>query len=171
MPYRDKDRQREFQRQWVASKKLGNPAFASVIRERESRNLELRRDFVNGIKASLKCHFCGERNPARLEFHHIDGRRKVASVSAMVAGRYALPRIVAEMCVCVCVCRNHHMDLTNLMHDYCNKRDRTKASRTTAERKAREHYREAARNYVLASHPNVLFEGETVGLLRHLLGS
>ena len=172
MPYKDKERQRKFQKDWVAVKKVNDPAFASVVKERKNRNLELRRDFVNSVKGSLRCHSCEEKNPAKLEFHHIDGKKKVASVSAMVAGRYALPRIVAEICLCVCVCRNHHTDLTNLMHDYCNRRrDGTKVSRTTVERKAREHYREAARNYILASHPNSLFKGETTSLLRYLFST
>ena len=142
--------------------------------ERQSRlcrDLELRLAFINDIKSTLGCFYCAEDDPVVLEFHHVDPDTKVANVSSLVQGRYAISRIVDEVSRCLCVCRNHHARLTSLRLDYVGSRKRRRLSRTLMERKRREGAMLAAKKVLQASHPNVLCRRDETKVLRVFLGT
>ena len=170
MPYKDKTRNRDYQRKWIERKKDVNPAFAATVAARRRRDLELRLAFIGSIKADLGCFYCPEDDPVLLDFHHIDETTKVLSVSKMVRGRYAIPLIVDEIAKCLCVCRNHHAHLTQLRCDFANSRKRRGLSRVLVEHKRREASLLTAKRFLKANHPNSTCQGNVPKMLRYVFG-
>jgi hypothetical protein len=79
-------------------------ALARGFRERHKE----RREWILGIKASLKCSRCGEARPACLDFHHLDGSMKEHNISTMIGKHHPKERILNEIAKCVVLCRNCH---------------------------------------------------------------
>ncbi len=138
MGYRDPVIQREYQRIWAADRKAQDPVFRALGQARIRRDRESRRVLVNSLKMRLGCLFCDEKDPDRLDFHHVNPKEKVLSVSSMVTQRYQLSRIVAEIHKCVCVCKNHHADLTAMRADYLKQQKNVILNPAVAEAKRRE---------------------------------
>lgn len=67
-----------------------------------------RREWILGIKASLKCSRCGESRPMCLDFHHLDGSTKEYNISTMIGKHHPKERILNEIAKCVVLCRNCH---------------------------------------------------------------
>lgn len=56
-------------------------------------------------KAGLRCA-CGEKHPAALDFHHVEGKR--LGISQMLRGGYSFETVIAEVAKCVVMCANCH---------------------------------------------------------------
>lgn len=65
-----------------------------------------RRDFSNSFKT--KCFSCGEKDPAVLDWHHLDPLEKTAGVAQLISRCRSKKAIKAEIDKCVCVCSNCH---------------------------------------------------------------
>lgn len=76
-------------------------------RARLLKNRETLRHLVENVKASVGCGICGEKEPACLEFHHIDPSKKELCVARLVA-RKNEKRVMDEIAKCVVLCCNHH---------------------------------------------------------------
>lgn len=71
---------------------------------------------MESVKRTSGCVHCGEREPACLDFHHIDPSTKAKTVSRLGHGTHAwsdkgFVRLRAEMAKCVVLCANCHRKL------------------------------------------------------------
>ena len=78
--------------------------------ENNKRLRQSKYEWVNALKASLKCARCSEDHPACLEFHHRDRGEKRATIS-LVIWRWSRKRIEAEIAKCDVLCANCHRKL------------------------------------------------------------
>jgi len=77
MPLKDKEKRREYQREYMRRWYQENKAkHISFVRNRDKRI----RTWLREYKESLGCEACGETHPACLEFHHIDPNEKKFSL-------------------------------------------------------------------------------------------
>lgn len=79
-------------------------------REQAKAARQSKYEWVNNLKASLKCAKCGEAHPACLEFHHRDRKDKRATIS-LVIWRWSRKRLMAEIEKCDVLCSNCHRKL------------------------------------------------------------
>ena len=104
MPYKDKAKNREYQRQWAQKKR---EADRSKAREARNRPRDRNKRYVASVKESTPCADCGESYPAFvMDFNHVDGE-KVMEISKMV-NWYGLKRIKEELEKREVVCANCH---------------------------------------------------------------
>ena len=108
MPYKDKNKQREYQRRWTARKYASNPELKKYWDGRKARQYA----WFMGLKSRLECEICGENEPVCLDFHHVSDD-KYSEVSKMVWKGYSLKRILEEMAKCAVVCANCHRKITS----------------------------------------------------------
>jgi hypothetical protein len=65
--------------------------------------------YVTDIKTTVGCKNCGKEGPpSKLHLHHIDGERKVDTVSNMVSGGYSLEEVKNEIRKCEVLCNKCH---------------------------------------------------------------
>ena len=92
MPYKDPDKQREYQRRYKAKTK----------------------EWFWKYKATLSCESCGFSHPAAIQFHHKDESTKDGEVSRMVNQNLNKKTILEEITKCEVLCANchaiHHYD-------------------------------------------------------------
>jgi len=75
--------------------------------ERDRRNADLKRNVVDAFKLAKGCIDCGyKENAAALEFDHLPGFRKNATVASLMYR--SLKVIVEEIKKCEVVCANCH---------------------------------------------------------------
>ena len=105
MPYRDKERkmehQREYQRGWYQQHK---EKFAA---RREQDKLEIL-NWFRRYKSTLHCADCGISHPAVHQFHHRNKAEKKMAVSALVSRASSLKQITNEIKKCDVLCANCH---------------------------------------------------------------
>lgn len=84
------------------------------MKKQSAYNLQHRRDkrwFVLVHKAERGCEKCGERHPACLSFHHMDGDTKEANIASLIGRGASWRRLLAEMSKCIVLCENCHRKL------------------------------------------------------------
>jgi len=105
MPYRDKERrmehQREYQRGWFQQNK------EKLAERREQDKLEIL-NWFRRYKSTLHCEDCGISHPAVLQFHHRNKAEKKMAVSALVSRASSLKQITNEIKKCDVLCANCH---------------------------------------------------------------
>jgi 5-methylcytosine-specific restriction endonuclease McrA len=103
--------QAEKHRKWYE-----NEDNAKVVKERtKERNARLRdesRRYVYDYLCNHPCEICGESNPAALDFHHRNPRKKVKEIPKMISGGYSLKSIQSEIDKCRVLCSNCHRKKT-----------------------------------------------------------
>lgn len=89
-------------------KELDRLWYKSSPKKKESNQkyYETIRDEVNCYKAACGCKYCGENEPAVLDFHHVNGDKEF-SIGTSVGYRNK-EVIFAEIKKCVVVCANCH---------------------------------------------------------------
>jgi len=107
MPYKDKEQYNAYQRRHYAANR---DARRAIIKKSNAKISAQTKVFVENYKLQHPCQ-CGEGDPCCLDFHHIDGESKEMAVSEMVANRYSLNKVKAEVEKCVVLCRNCHAKL------------------------------------------------------------
>jgi UV DNA damage repair endonuclease len=105
MPFKDANKNREYQLEWYHSnkKRLG-----SNIKRRRADN----RNLIDAYKEELgcSCNLCGViDHPVAFDFHHINHEEKEYTVSKMAG--YKWERIQKEIDKCVMVCAICHRKL------------------------------------------------------------
>lgn len=110
MPYSDRSKQREYQRDFMRKKKEDNPRWHAELTRRKNQKRQVVHDIVARIKITFGCLLCSEQNPDNLHFHHVLPELKLATVSKMVSDRTKLVTILKEMDKCVCVCTACHKE-------------------------------------------------------------
>lgn len=118
MPYKDKEKLREYQRDWQrerrkdVEKRKGYLAAKKAWREKNRQSITDRRKsilaWLEGYKRDNPCS-CGEDHPACLDFHHTDPSRKSFSISR--GSIYSLESVKEEIKKCVIMCANCHRKL------------------------------------------------------------
>ena len=108
MPYRDKERrmeyQREYQRGWYQLHK------EKLAARREQDKLDIL-NWFRKYKSTLHCGDCGISHPAVLQFHHRNKAEKKMAVSALVSRASSLKQITNEIKKCDVLCANCHAKL------------------------------------------------------------
>jgi hypothetical protein len=102
MPYKDKDRQKEFQRKEYSAHK------DRYSERNRARRAERKKWFFDNVLKGLSCSVCGENDPVCLDFHHVDPTTKEGTVSQMVNEFRSKTSILLEVSKCEVVCANCH---------------------------------------------------------------
>ncbi len=68
---------------------------------------EKRAAIINDYKRALGCSGCPERDPAVLDFHHLDPATKLFTVADRLH-RLSLPQLLQEIERCTVLCANCH---------------------------------------------------------------
>ena len=104
MPLKDKEKRREYQREYMRRWYQENKAkHISFVRNRDKRI----RTWLREYKESLGCEACGETHPACLEFHHIDPNEKKFSLGRI--NTFLSVRLIkGEIAKCRLLCANCH---------------------------------------------------------------
>lgn len=85
-----------------------DPSWYAATRSMVKRRQRRARDFIQHLKNHRGCLMCGEREPACLDFHHLDPDTKHLKVSSMAGRCLSRATIVAEIKKCVVLCGNCH---------------------------------------------------------------
>lgn len=116
MPYSDSDKQRNFQRIYLQEKKKNNPTWHKELKKRQKQKRDTVYDIVNHIKRTIGCLLCDEKDPKKLQFHHVLPELKIATISQLISNRSKLVSVLKEIDKCVCVCTACHPLLQNNLH-------------------------------------------------------
>jgi hypothetical protein len=104
MPFKDLERRREYQREYMRRWYQENKArHIGYVRSREKRIKAWLREY----KESLGCEMCGETHPACLEFHHTNSQEKRFNMGRLDA-YLSLKLIRTEIAKCRLLCANCH---------------------------------------------------------------
>ena len=105
MPYKDRDKYKEYLRQyhkgWYQRNKVKRLAQKY---ERKVRMYEL----YQQIKSELRCADCGENHPATLHFHHNNPKEKEFNIADFVKSGKSVEALYREMEKCTVLCANCH---------------------------------------------------------------
>jgi hypothetical protein len=104
MPLKDKEKRREYQREYMRRWYQANKAkHIAYVRARDRRIEE----WLKQYKLTLSCELCGENHPACLDFHHINPQEKKFTIGRQE--RYiTLRSLQAEIAKCRVLCSNCH---------------------------------------------------------------
>jgi len=97
----NQEKLREYRKKWYANNKK---AAKAAVKQRKQEI----RVWFNEYKATLKCAYCSETDPACLDFHHIDPSEKEINVPWAVDWGWGVERIKREIAKCIVLCANCH---------------------------------------------------------------
>ena len=110
MPYKDKDREREYQKKY-------RPIYYQKNKENEKSRIRKRQAeiiawFVE-YKKTKYCVSCNEKDWRCLDFHHTDPSKKSQHISRLVHFHHAsIKKILEEIEKCIVLCANCHRKRT-----------------------------------------------------------
>ena len=79
---------------------------------RNARTRDENRRYVYDYLRNSSCKEYGESNPAALDFHHRNPKKKVKEIPKMISSGYSLKSIRAEIAKCTILCSNCHRKRT-----------------------------------------------------------
>lgn len=104
MPFRDKEKRREYQKEYMRKWYRKNKAkHISYVRNREKKI----KNWLKEYKKSLQCEECGENHPACLDFHHINPKEKRFAIGR-ISDYLCMNRLQDEIAKCRVLCSNCH---------------------------------------------------------------
>ena len=102
MAYKDREKQKEYQRKWVAQRVEQLRPQRTAVRKRNA-------EYVRNIKESNPCTDCKAYYPYYvMQFDHLGVETKLKAVGSMATENYSLAKIQAEIDKCELVCANCH---------------------------------------------------------------
>lgn len=104
MPFKDKKKQADAQRQYYLRNKV-------VCNARTRKRQDDWAKWSLTIKSKLSCSGCDESHPRCLDFHHLDPDSKVDMIARMVRNCVDKEKILEEMAKCIILCTNCHRKL------------------------------------------------------------
>ncbi len=114
MPYKDKEKQREYQRKWKQDKYRLNPEYRksqkASKKKVEDRYLIAARVFIAEFRKD-GCKKCDEKSHDCLCAHHKDPKKKKFGLSNIKSVRPSIEVLKKELKKCVCLCLNCHAKL------------------------------------------------------------
>lgn len=82
------------------------------VQQRKDNNQALLQKFVDDIKLSNGCAYCGYKDhQAALQFHHIDSKTKDDTIANAINRNWGLDRLKQEIKKCIVLCANCHFIL------------------------------------------------------------
>ncbi len=107
MPYKNKEKQKEWARQYYAKneERKENVRLTGLKRHREIR------EWMTEYKSNLKCEKCPEDHSACMDFHHEDPGKKEITIAKAIQHRWSRKRILKEIEKCIVLCANCHRKL------------------------------------------------------------
>ena len=100
MPSKDREKIRQYEREWYKKNKDKRQACNEKWQQKQIAAYQ-------ELKKNLFCSFCKESDPVCLEFHHTDPKQKDMAVS-VAAARFSTKRLMREIEKCVVLCANCH---------------------------------------------------------------
>lgn len=101
MPYKDREKQLEAQRQHYRDNKETYRGYHKATRMRA-------RAFIDVYKEGKACTECGQDHPATICFHHPDPTQKKGDLHKMMRNAWTPERIKEELDKCIPLCHNCH---------------------------------------------------------------
>ena len=109
MAYKDKEKQREYEkRRWLRTK--DDPSKLAKQRDCQRKARQGIKNLVLAWK-ERGCLYCGEKEPVVLQAHHRDPSLKESSINRLIADRAGKMVVQAELDKCDCLCANCHLKL------------------------------------------------------------
>jgi hypothetical protein len=108
MPYKDKEKQKEYFKKWYAENR--EKEIKSAIK-RNRRNKSEKRKFVAEDKKLKGCCKCSEADPCCLDYHHIGDDKETEIATAIGIHGWGKKRLIEEIKKCVVICANCHRKL------------------------------------------------------------
>lgn len=105
MPFKSKEREQEYQKIYHLRTWAKRKVRHGVLQKQRKKEIS---NWFKSYKINLSCKICGEKHPACLDFHHVDGKTKDAAVSDFVIKGYSIKTILNEVNKCIILCRNCH---------------------------------------------------------------
>ena|SRR3990167_8862150 len=105
MPYADRKKRLEYQRNWNKNYYQRNKL--SERKRVVKRKKEIAKWFED-YKSQLVCKVCGERTVICLDFHHLDGKTKDFSLGLARNWGWGIKRLKSEIEKCIVLCANCH---------------------------------------------------------------
>lgn len=107
MPYRSKEKQKQFQQEWFIKNKN------KVYDLRGTRRNKAKR-WVSEYKKTVVCELCGEGESVCLDFHHKDITKKRDTISSLANQAFSIDAIKEEIKLCMVLCANCHRKIHKL---------------------------------------------------------
>lgn len=108
MPYKDKEKQKEYQRNWIRGRYEQFKPNRSAIRERNAQ-------YVKNLKESSPCTDCRQFYPYYvMQYDHLGYEVKLNHVGTMASENYSIAKIQSEIDKCELVCANCHAVRTHI---------------------------------------------------------
>jgi 5-methylcytosine-specific restriction endonuclease McrA len=85
----------------------------SCEKERKAILKKQKAEEVYFYLAEHSCKYCGETNPLKLEFDHINKKDKQYNISDMLSKEYSMKSIFNEIAKCRVLCSNCHREKTH----------------------------------------------------------
>ena len=103
MPYKDRNKQKEYQQKHHQRTKKKK-------RKQQNQLKDQRQHFVleEMQRRGGKCAKCGFSDIRALDWHHLDPDEKVNSISEMIRDRVSMDKLQAELDKCELICANCH---------------------------------------------------------------
>lgn len=83
-----------------------NNYYLAYAERAKKKNIEIT-EALNIIKGEIGCSFCKEKEPICLDFHHVNHKDKISTISELRAEK-RINEIVVEINKCIVVCANCH---------------------------------------------------------------
>ena len=103
MPYKDNEKQKEYNKKYGAEWYHRNRE--KTLARTRKRNQEKKQEWRE-FKAGLSCFFCGFSHPAVIDFHHKDSKGETKVSHYVQQGQWK--RAYAEVKKCIPLCSNCH---------------------------------------------------------------
>ena len=104
MPYKDKEKRREYQKEYMRKWYEKNKArHIGYVRNRDKKI----KNWLKEYKSSLSCEKCGENHPACLDFHHINPSEKSFALGR-INKFLSIKLLQDEIAKCKVLCANCH---------------------------------------------------------------
>lgn len=100
MPFKDKDKRLEVQREHYARN-------AEKVKQKTRRHRDKKKKEWQEYKKTLACVKCGQNHPATLDFHHVIKHPSNNKLNELIR-RNAWSLVYAELAKCVVLCSNCH---------------------------------------------------------------
>jgi len=107
MPYKDKEKQKEYQREWIRNNPKQQEKNIKSSRARKRKNKILVEEYKNDI--GCYCRSCGVYDhPICMDFHHLNEDDKKDTVSRLSSFGYRWEVIQDEIDKCILLCSSCH---------------------------------------------------------------
>jgi hypothetical protein len=114
MAYKDKEKQREYQRKWRKNKYWTDNEYRNrqrLLVTNKSKDYSIEAGKLVAEFRKNGCTRCSEKNYDCLCAHHKIPSNKEFSISVVSRGRHAPATLIKELKKCVCLCFNCHAKL------------------------------------------------------------